>query len=142
MRFVLDANVALTWFLAEAEAQTAYSLLILENAVGGDTCIVPGLWHVEVAARLIRARRNRNAGFNAARMTNALRFLRALDLETHQLALDVGNIADLADRYYLSGHDAVYFHLAKSLNLPLATFDGGLRTACSAHGVRLLHSPV
>jgi hypothetical protein len=55
MRFVLDANVALTWFLSEGETQTAYSLLVLEDAVEGNTCVVPGLWHVEVAARLITA---------------------------------------------------------------------------------------
>ena len=72
-------------------------------------------------------------------MENALHFLRALDVETHQLALDVGNVVALSERYHLSGHDAVYFHLAKSLNLPLATFDGGLRTACRAHGVKMLH---
>lgn len=139
MRFVLDANIALTWFLAEGDAQTEYSLLVLDNAADGDTCIVPGLWHIEVAARLMRARRNRNNSFGAIRMENALRFLRALNVETHQLALDVGNVVALSERYHLSGHDAVYFHLAKSLNLPLATFDGGLRTACRSHGVKLLH---
>lgn len=142
MRFVLDANVALTWFLAEAEAQTAYSLLVLEDAIGGDTCVVPGIWHVEVAARLVRARRNRNARFGTTRMQNAVRFLRALNLETHQLTLDVGDVAVLAEQYHLSGHDAVYFHLARSLELPLASFDGGLRTACHQQGTKLLHPPV
>jgi len=142
MRFVLDANVSLTWFLAEGEAQTAYSLLVLETVIDGNTCIVPGIWHIEVAARLMRARRNHKANFGATRMENALRFLHALDLETHQLALEVSNVVDLAERYHLSCHDAVYFHLAKSLNLPLATFDGGMRAACRGHGVKLLHPPV
>ena len=141
MRFVLDANVALTWFLSEGEAQTAYSLLVLEDAVDGNTCVVPGLWHVEVAARLIRARRNRSAAFGPTRMGDALRFLGALDLETHQLALAVTDVADLALRYHLSAYDAVYFRLAKSLDLPIASFDGGMRAACRAHGVRLLHQP-
>ena len=141
MRFVLDANVALTWFLSEGEAQTAYSLLVLEDAVDANTCVVPGLWHVEVAARLIRARRNRNAAFGAARMGDALRLLGALDLETHQLALAVTNVADLAMRYHLSAYDAVYFHLAKSLDLSIASFDGGMRAACRAHSVGLLHQP-
>jgi predicted nucleic acid-binding protein len=142
MRFVLDANVALTWFLSEDEAQTAYSLLVLEDAVGGNTCVVPSLWHVEVAARLMRARRNRTAAFGPARMTEALRLLGALDLETHQFALAVTDIVALAARYHLSVHDAVYFHLAKSLELPVASFDGGIRTACRSHAVRLLHQPV
>jgi len=141
MRFVLDANVALTWFLAEGEMQTAYSLLVLEEAVDGNTCVVPGLWHVEVAARLIRARRNRGGAFGPTRMGEALHFLDALDLETHRLALVATNIADLAMRYHLSAYDAVYFHLAKSLDLPIASFDGGIRAACRAHGVQLLHWP-
>ena len=142
MRFVLDANVALTWVLAEGEAQTAYSLLVLEDAVEGNTSVVPGLWHVEVAARLIRARRTRNAAFGPTRMANTLRLLGALDLETHQTAFAVTSVVDLALRYHLSAHDAVYFHLAKSLDLPIASFDGGVRAACRAHGVRLLHQPV
>ena len=142
MRFVLDANVALTWFLSEGEAQTAYSLLVLEDAIGGNTCVVPGLWHIEVAARLMRARRNRNAAFGPARMVDALRLLGALDLETHQFPLAVADIAALASRYHLSAHDAVYFHLANSLELPIASFDGGIRAACRSHGVRLLHQPV
>jgi predicted nucleic acid-binding protein len=142
MRFVLDANVALTWFLSEGEAQTTYSLLVLEDAVDGGTCVVPGLWHVEVAARLIRARRNRDTAFGPARMADALRLLDALDLETYQLALAVTNVAEFAMRYHLSVYDAVYFHLAKSLDLPIASFDGGMRAACRAHGVRLLHQSV
>lgn len=142
MRFVLDANVALTWFLSEGEAQTAYSLLVLEDAVDANTCVVPGLWHIEVAGRLMRARRNRSEGFGPARMGNALRLLDALDLETHQFALAVTDVAQLAASYHLSAHDAVYFHLAKSLDLPIASFDGGIRTACRSHGVRLLHQPV
>ena len=75
-------------------------------------------------------------------MQNAVRFLRALNLETHQLTLDVGDVAVLAEQYHLSGHDAVYFHLARSLELPLASFDGGLRTACHQQGTKLLHPPV
>ena len=75
-------------------------------------------------------------------MGDALRFLGALDLETHQLALAVTDVADLALRYHLSAYDAVYFRLAKSLDLPIASFDGGMRAACRAHGVRLLHRPV
>ena len=76
MRFVLDANVALTWFLSEGESQTAYSRLVLEDATKGDTCVVPGLWHVEVAARLMRARRDRYSNFGPKRLDEALRLYR------------------------------------------------------------------
>jgi hypothetical protein len=36
-----------------------------------------------------------------------------------------------------STHDALYFDLAQVLGLPIATLDGGLRTAAKAHGVKL-----
>ena len=45
--------------------------------------------------------------------------------ETLRLALDTG----------LTAYDASYLHLAQTLDLPLATFDGKLRTAARARGV-------
>jgi len=59
-----------------------------------------------------------------------------------RFALAVTDITAFAERYHLSARDAVYFHLAKSLELPIASFDGGIRAACRLHGVRLLHQPV
>ena len=63
----------------------------------------------------------------------ALTFLDALSIETHHMAIDVGKVAELSVRYQLSGHDAVYFQLAKSLMLPVASFDRG---TFSRHAVR------
>lgn len=58
-RFVLDASVALTWFLDEAPEQAAYAqavarLIREENPV----CAVPAIWHVEVAGVLLAAHRD------------------------------------------------------------------------------------
>jgi len=41
MRFVLDANVALTWFLSEGEAQTAYSLLVARQIRAAGNLDIP-----------------------------------------------------------------------------------------------------
>lgn len=50
-------------------------------------------------------------------------------------------VVDLASRYHLQGYDALYFHLARSLGLPLATLDHGHRQAARAHGVTLFTVP-
>jgi len=43
----------------------------------------------------------------------------------------------LSVRHELTLYDALYLELALRLNLPLATFDGALRRAAEAEGVRL-----
>jgi len=40
-------------------------------------------------------------------------------------------------RFHLQGYDALYFNLARTLELPLATLDQGHRQAAMAHGVKL-----
>ena len=67
----------------------------------------------------------------------ALRTFVAISLETHKQAPAVGAIVDLARRYHLQAGDAIYFDLAYASELPIATLDGGLRTAAKAHGVKL-----
>jgi predicted nucleic acid-binding protein len=46
-------------------------------------------------------------------------------------------VVELAKRYQLQGYDALYFELAKSLALPLATLDNGHRQAAKQHSVSL-----
>ena len=46
-------------------------------------------------------------------------------------------VVDLASRYHLQGYDALYFHLARSMGLPLATLDHGHRQAARTHNVTL-----
>ena len=67
----------------------------------------------------------------------ALRTFAAIPLETHKETPDVGAIVDLARRYHLQAGDAIYFDLAHGSALPIATLDGGLRTAAKARGVKL-----
>ena len=66
---------------------------------------------------------------------SSTRTFAAIPLETHKETPDVGAIVDLARRYHLQAGDAIYFDLAYASELPIATLDGGLRTAARAHGV-------
>lgn len=137
---MLDASVTLAWFLAEPKAEArAYAAGVLDGlSQESHNAVVPTLWHVEVAAVLTR--RMRSGALLAVEFDRALRACQALPLETHRETPMVATLAQIAQRHRMQAADAVYFDLAKALDLPLATLDGGLRTVCRAHGVKLFTS--
>ena len=59
MRFVLDASVALAWFLPDEDpALEAYAHGVLNLVKADDAqCVVPTAWHEEVAQVLLKRRR-------------------------------------------------------------------------------------
>jgi len=138
-RFVLDASVALAWFLRETEPATRYAAAVLASLAEEDAvCVVPAIFHVEVAATLIRKRRDRQAGFGKAKFESALACLADLRVHTELTYYRVDSIAALAERYHVQGFDTVYLDLALRLKLPLATIDRGLRSAARRWKVALL----
>lgn len=140
-RFVLDANVALTWFLDEAPAQVAYARAVARFIQEGNAvCVVPAIWHVEVAAVLLAAHRDTRRRFSGAKLGAALEALEGFPLETHHFPHEPRAIIGLARQYHLQTADALYFDLARSQRLPIATFDRGVRAACERFGVELLAS--
>lgn len=141
-RFVLDASVALAWFLHETEGATRYAagvarLLAQEDVV----CVVPAIFHIEVAATLVRKRRDRQAGFGKAKFEAALALLADLRIHTELTYYRVDSVALLAERYHVQGFDALYLDLAVRLKLSLATIDRGLRSAGRRYKVALLQPP-
>jgi len=80
-RLVLDASVVLTWFLNATEEQSRYAevvaALIERDAT---TCVVPGLWHIEVGAQLLK---RRSAGeLSRVRLNDAIAKLDRLTCRT------------------------------------------------------------
>lgn len=138
MRFVLDAGVALVWFLRDEDPEIVrYAAGVLETVEQRSAqAVVPWMWHHEVAAVLLRRRRAHKLSIEA--FEAALEVLGAMSIETHQQAYDVITIVERAQRYGVQVGDALYFDLASSLGLPIATVDRGLRSAARAHGVRLV----
>ena len=136
-QFVLDASVALEWFIPEPRFAHPYAAAVL-TAIGRDeiTPAVPDFWHYEVASALLTARRSGRIG--AGKLKSATATLAAFQLATMVLQLTAPEVIDAGLRYYLQGYDAVYFELARRLNAPMATLDGGIRTACAVHKVELL----
>ena len=134
-RFVLDASVALAWFLDNPVAPLA--LRIKRALLGGARAVVPALWHLEMANGLVVAERRRI--LTPADVTRSL-------MQGEQLAAQITTHSDLvsarqalatARAFQLSAYDAVYLDTARNAGLPLATLDRGMRAAAGRAAVEL-----
>lgn len=67
----------------------------------------------------------------------ALSVIETMEVRVHYNPYTSRNLIEMAGHYHLQVADALYFHLAKVLRLPIATLDGGLRTAAKTYGVKL-----
>lgn len=126
MPIVIDANIAIDWFLTEPSKVAERAL----DAVAADGAIVPQLWRWEVQDVLRRL----NLG---GRLTKPVDFIRA---ELRELPITVddeltglfGDEATIAAQYQLTVYDAAYLELALRLRAPLATSDKALAAAAKA----------
>ena len=140
-RFVLDASVAIDWFLPGGGPPGQYAERVLERMEREHLLpSVPDLWHHELGSVLIAAKRDRR--ISATKLRASQLAIRGLKLETLAIELDAVEIIDLGQRYHLQGYDVVYFELARRLAIPIASIDGGIKTACSVFGVELLRANV
>lgn len=126
MSIVIDANVAVEWFLPNRNqvAEIALDKVVAEGA------IVPALWRWEVQDVLRRLHL-------AGRLSKPIAFIRT---ELRELPIIVddeltslfGDEATIAARYNLTVYDAAYLELALRLRAPLATNDKTLAAAAKA----------
>ena len=130
--FVLDASVALAWFLDDEQAPQADNVrtrLIRERAY------VPQLWHLEVRNSLIIA--ERRGRLSATRINECLEAIKRLPIQTDSEAV-LDTVVSLARMHNLSVYDAVYLELAKRRDAALASLDGALLRAAAEEGVELV----
>jgi predicted nucleic acid-binding protein len=120
---VLDANVAVDWFLPN---RNDVADLALDNVVT-EGAVVPALWRWEVQDVLRRLHL-------AGRLTQSVEFIRT-ELRALPIAVDnglttlFGNEAMVAARFNLTLYDSAYLELALRLGSPLATNDKALTAA-------------
>lgn len=137
--FVLDASVAIVWIFPDTEPRRRYAANVLDLIRGQDPrVVVPDLFEYEFAQFITRRHRDKAARFGAAKLAAFLADMQTFTWETHHLPVDHKRLVELAVEFHLQAKDVPYFVVAKDNDLPLATLDGGLRTACEAFGVRLL----
>ncbi|OFV93164.1 MAG: hypothetical protein A3H28_17515 [Acidobacteria bacterium RIFCSPLOWO2_02_FULL_61_28] len=130
---VLDASVSLAWFLKETPERAAYAAAVNVAAVEGAILHVPVQWGVEMGHVLLREYRRKV--LKRGKLREALEDLDNFDIYVHIELFTARRVVELARRYHLQGYDALYFDLARSLKLPLATLDHGHRQAAEAYGV-------
>ena len=132
MAFVLDASVALAWFVRQQA--TSYTDRI-KRLAKREPLHVPSVWTLEVANALCTLRRRGNLTERAASTSADL--LGSLAVTVHQDRLAIPELVAFAGQYGLSTYDASYLDFAISLRLPLACRDGALQRALAGAGVRL-----
>jgi predicted nucleic acid-binding protein len=133
IELVLDASVSLAWFLKETPERAAYAAAVSAVAADGAVLHVPVQWGIEMGHVLLREQRRKV--LRRAKLEQALVDLDSFDIRVHLEPFTPRRVVDLARRYHLQGYDALYFDLARTLGLPLATLDSGHRQAAKVHKV-------
>lgn len=136
-RFVLDASVALRWFLSNPVP--AYARRVRKLMLDGARAVVPALWHLEMANGLAVA--ERGGIVTAADADQSLTDIERLlgqAIESDPALVSVRQALTTARTFQLSAYDAVYLDVARRERLPLATLDEDLRAAAGRAGVALI----
>lgn len=132
MAFVLDASVAIAWFVGKQA--TSYTNRLRLKAKR-EPLHVPALWRLEVVNAVWALQRRGQISERAA--DTAVDLLSSLVLTEHANERSMRETLALARRHRLSSYDITYLALASDLGLPLACKDGPLRDALPAAGVKL-----
>jgi predicted nucleic acid-binding protein len=132
--FVLDASLALQWFL-EDEADRKYSLAVLAS-LSEKRALVPMLWFYEVGNGLLMAYRRKRIALD--QIDGFLVRLKALPIQAaQQTPAEILELPALAQVRGLTNYDAAYLAVAQRFGVPLATTDKDLRSAAAFVGVSI-----
>ena len=135
MKFVLDASVALLWFVPQTNpAGVGYADVIL-TALKRSEVVVPSLFALETANVVVKV--ESKGIMTEADSQRFIALLGQLNIATDQATMThaLGDTLNLARRYKLSAYDAAYLELALRTGLQLATLDVDLARAASIAGV-------
>lgn len=135
--FVLDASVALRWFLDRP--MPSYANRVKQFFIKGVRAVVPALWHLEMSNGLAVA--ERRSILTAADVDQAMVDIEqivAQAVDTNSIVVSARQALATARAFQLSAYDAVYLDLARRERLPLATLDDRLRAAAAHAGIELL----
>jgi len=135
--FVLDASVALRWFLDHP--LPPFANRVKQHLLKGARAVVPALWHLEMSNGLVVAqRRSILTPADVDQAVIDLEQLVAQAVDTETSVVSARQSLGTARAFQLSAYDAVYLDLARSQRLALATLDDRLRDAAIQAGVSLL----
>jgi predicted nucleic acid-binding protein len=133
-RFVLDASIALAWFVDNP--MPTYAVRVRRSLLAGARAIVPPLWHLEMANGFVVAERRRIlTGADISQCLVHIEQLLIAGIETNADFVSIRDALATARSFQLSAYDAVYLDTARRDKLPLATLDRPLRAAAARAGV-------
>jgi len=136
-RFVLDASIALAWFIDSSRATLAAK--IQRSLLQGDRAIVPHLWRPEVANGFVVAqRRGILTAVRCAQAFAELDLLLAQSIENVSHDLSIQRVVTTAQHFGLTAYDATYLETAREQQLRLATLDRRLAAAAGQAGISLI----
>ena len=140
MTFVLDASVALLWFVPQTNPKGVEYAQATLMALKQGQAVVPSLCALEIANAITKLEAKGNVEEVESQRFVAL--FAGLNIET-DLTTGVqalGDILQLARRFKLSAYDAAYLELSLRTGLPLSTLDDELATAAAKAGVAIFVS--
>jgi predicted nucleic acid-binding protein len=136
-RFVLDASVALAWFIDHPVS--VYATQVKKSLLQGTRAVVPALWHLEMANGFAVAQRRRILNATDVRQgMDEVEQLLGRAIESDSGFVSIRQALTTALAYRLSAYDAVYLDTARRERLPLATLDQHLLAAARQAGIDLL----
>jgi predicted nucleic acid-binding protein len=136
-RFVLDASIALAWFLDRPTPQYANRVRLL--LLHGHRAVVPSLWQLEMANGFVVA--ERRGMFSSVETSEALQQLDVVIAHSVDASLEsvsMRSALQSARQFRLTAYGAVYLETALRENLPIATLDKQLHSAASKAGIEVI----
>lgn len=136
-QFVLDASVALGWFVDQPAP--ALAVRVRRSLAGGARALVPFFWHLELANGLLVAERRKLIGSeDTDRCVAELEYLLLSVIQTRPDVVSIRNAIATSRSCRIPPYDAVYLDLARQERIPLATLDQKLRIAAASAGVEVI----
>ena len=130
--FVLDASVAVKWFLSPNDEElTAEALALLRKFSQREALfIIPDLFWAEVASAFWKA--IRLGRFDKTSAQNAFSYLENCNLPVYSTALLLQNAFEIALAHDRSVYDSLYVALAVQSHAPLITADERLANSLAS----------
>jgi predicted nucleic acid-binding protein len=136
-RFVLDASIALAWFIDPVVAPLAARVqrFLVQDA----RAVVPHLWRSEIANGFVVAlKRGILTPVRSAQALAEIEILLGQAIENLSHDLPIQRVVTTAQQFELTAYDATYLEIAREQQLPLATLDRKLAAAAEQAGVSLV----
>ncbi|MGH9575733.1 MAG: type II toxin-antitoxin system VapC family toxin [Candidatus Acidiferrales bacterium] len=137
IQFVLDASVALGWFVDEPATDLA--LRVRRMLRGGSRALVPFFWHLEFSNGVLVAERRKLIDRDGAdRFVDEIEYLLLSVIETRGDVVPLRDAIAASRSYRIAPYDAAYLDLARREGIPLATLDQKLQLAAVSAGVAVI----